>query len=196
MHLACEIERTEQRSRDRRSDQDRSPTPRTLACPFCADHLDEVLALCLAEGWPSFPDDPVRASRILTAPGVTKVVAVIEGEVIGFAELFTDWGDQAVLRTSPSVFTSEAVASAAGSWRNRYELRVANELTFSAQTHPLASTRRFRTFECRGFACTRSIKSVRIPPVPHPPIWSACGALALGYLQVDERSDRVSVRDG
>ena len=69
-----------------------------------------------------------------------------------------------ILRTSPSAFTSEAVASAAGSWRNRYELRVANELTFSAQTHPLASTRRFRTFGCRGFACTRSIKLVRIDP--------------------------------
>ena len=65
--------------------------------PFCADHLDGVLALCLAEGWPSFPDDPVRASRILTAPGVTTVVAVIEGEVIGFAELFTDGEIQAYL---------------------------------------------------------------------------------------------------
>ena len=65
--------------------------------PFCADHLDGVLALCLAEGWPSLPDDPARALRILTAPGVTTVVAVIEGEVIGFAELFSDGEIQAFL---------------------------------------------------------------------------------------------------
>ena len=44
----------------------------------------------MAEGWPSLPDDPARALRILTAPGVTTVVAVIQGEVIGFAELFSD----------------------------------------------------------------------------------------------------------
>jgi ribosomal protein S18 acetylase RimI-like enzyme len=65
--------------------------------PFCADHLDGVLALCVAEGWPSLPEDPVRALRILTAPGVTTVVAVIEGEVVGFGELFSDGELQAFL---------------------------------------------------------------------------------------------------
>ena len=65
--------------------------------PFCAEHLDGVLALCVAEGWPSFPDDPARALRILTAPGVTTVVAVIESDVVGFAELFSDGELQAFL---------------------------------------------------------------------------------------------------
>ena len=58
--------------------------------PFRADHLDGVLTLCVAEGWPSFPEVPVRALRLLNAPGVTTVVAVVEGEVVGFAELFSE----------------------------------------------------------------------------------------------------------
>ena len=37
--------------------------------------LGGVIALCAAEGWPSFPEDPARALRALTAPGVTTVVA-------------------------------------------------------------------------------------------------------------------------
>ena len=65
--------------------------------PFRAEHLDGVLALCVAEGWPSLPDDPVRALRLLTAPGVTTVVAVVEGKVVGFAELFSDGELQAFL---------------------------------------------------------------------------------------------------
>ena len=64
---------------------------------FRADHLDGLLALCVAEGWDSLPDDPVRAVRLLTAPGVTTVVAVAEGNVVGFAELFSDGELQAFL---------------------------------------------------------------------------------------------------
>jgi ribosomal protein S18 acetylase RimI-like enzyme len=65
--------------------------------PFRAEHLDGLLALCVAEGWPGLPDDPRRAQRLLTAPGVTTVVAVVEGEVVGFAELLSDGELQAYL---------------------------------------------------------------------------------------------------
>jgi len=58
--------------------------------PFTPDHLDGVLRLCIAENWPSFPADPERAQRILTAPGVTTVVALEDHAVLGFAELFSD----------------------------------------------------------------------------------------------------------
>ena len=37
------------------------------------------------------------ALRLLTAPGVTTVVAVVEGKVVGFAELFSDGELQAFL---------------------------------------------------------------------------------------------------
>jgi predicted N-acetyltransferase YhbS len=64
---------------------------------FSRDHLDGVLRLCEAEGWPSFPEDPERAVRVLTAPGVTTVVAVEGGDVVGFAQLFSDGEIQAFL---------------------------------------------------------------------------------------------------
>jgi ribosomal protein S18 acetylase RimI-like enzyme len=60
-------------------------------------HLDAVVALCREEGWPSFPEDPSRADRVLRAPGVTSVVAVDGDEVLGFAYLQSDGEIQAHL---------------------------------------------------------------------------------------------------
>jgi hypothetical protein len=58
---------------------------------FDATHLGGVLALCIAEGWPTFPSDPDRALRALLAPGATTVVALdAGGEVIGFAHTLSD----------------------------------------------------------------------------------------------------------
>ena len=65
--------------------------------PFIEEHLDGVIRLCNAEGWPSFPGDPERAIRVLTAPGVTTVIALDDGEIVGFAELFSDGELQAFL---------------------------------------------------------------------------------------------------
>ena len=59
--------------------------------------LDAVIALCAAEGWPSFPEDHARALRALTAPGVTTVVAEESGRVAGFAQLLSDGEIQAHL---------------------------------------------------------------------------------------------------
>jgi ribosomal protein S18 acetylase RimI-like enzyme len=52
--------------------------------------LDGVIALCEAEDWPSFPTDPERAHRALTAAGVTAVVARERDRVIGFAQFLGD----------------------------------------------------------------------------------------------------------
>jgi ribosomal protein S18 acetylase RimI-like enzyme len=61
--------------------------------------LDGVVRLCAQENWPSFPEDPARADRALTAPGVTTMVAV-EGETLaGFAQLQSDGEIQAHLST-------------------------------------------------------------------------------------------------
>lgn len=60
-------------------------------------HLEGVVALCEAEGWPSYPADPERAHRALTAPGVTAVVAWDDGMVVGFAYLQSDGEIQAHL---------------------------------------------------------------------------------------------------
>jgi ribosomal protein S18 acetylase RimI-like enzyme len=61
------------------------------------DHLLGIVALCEAEGWPSFPADHERAHAVLTAPGVTSVVALEGAEVIGFAYLQSDGHIQAHL---------------------------------------------------------------------------------------------------
>lgn len=55
-------------------------------------HLAAVIDLCQAEGWPSFPADPERAHRTMTAPGMTTVVAIEEpgAGVVGFACLQSD----------------------------------------------------------------------------------------------------------
>jgi predicted N-acetyltransferase YhbS len=57
---------------------------------FVREHLDGVIDLCVSEGWPSFPADPERAFRVLTALGVTTIVAVEGVHVIGFAQMFSD----------------------------------------------------------------------------------------------------------
>jgi ribosomal protein S18 acetylase RimI-like enzyme len=64
---------------------------------YTHDHLQGIIAICEAEGWPSFAEDPARAHAVLTAPGVTSVVALEGDEVIGFAYLQSDGHIQAHL---------------------------------------------------------------------------------------------------
>ncbi|HEV2363325.1 MAG TPA: GNAT family N-acetyltransferase [Caulobacteraceae bacterium] len=59
--------------------------------------LPGVLRLCELEQWPGLRDDPERANRVLTAPGVTTFVAVEAGAVVGFAQLQSDGEIQAHL---------------------------------------------------------------------------------------------------
>ena len=59
---------------------------------FEATHLPGVLALCEAEGWPSFPADPERAQRVLTGDNAATLVALDDGEVVGFAFVILDAG--------------------------------------------------------------------------------------------------------
>lgn len=60
-------------------------------------HLDGVLSICSEEGWKSYTSDAERTHRALTAPGVTTIVAVDQGEVCGFAQLQSDGEIQAHL---------------------------------------------------------------------------------------------------
>ena len=64
---------------------------------FQPGDLGGVIALCAAENWPSFPEDPARALRALTAPGVTTVVAADSERIAGFAQLLSDGEIQAHL---------------------------------------------------------------------------------------------------
>ena len=62
-----------------------------------ATDLPGVLRLCELEQWPGLVDDPERAHRVLTAPGVTTYVAIEAGAVVGFAQLQSDGEIQAHL---------------------------------------------------------------------------------------------------
>lgn len=44
-------------------------------------HLDQILALCKAEGWTTFAGSRERAARAMGNPGVTALVAIDDGEV-------------------------------------------------------------------------------------------------------------------
>ncbi|MGH9300028.1 MAG: GNAT family N-acetyltransferase [Acidimicrobiales bacterium] len=64
---------------------------------YARTHLDGIIALCKAEGWTSLPANVARAHRVLTAPGVTTVVALDDGAVAGFCYLQSDGEIQAHL---------------------------------------------------------------------------------------------------
>lgn len=57
---------------------------------FAEEHLDGVLGLCIAEGWPSLAANRQRALGALTAPGVICIVALEQRQVIGFLQMITD----------------------------------------------------------------------------------------------------------
>jgi ribosomal protein S18 acetylase RimI-like enzyme len=55
-------------------------------------HLAGVVGILASLGWDNFRYDPDLTRRSLTAPGVTTIVAVARdaGEVVGFAQVFSD----------------------------------------------------------------------------------------------------------
>jgi ribosomal protein S18 acetylase RimI-like enzyme len=53
-------------------------------------HLDEILALCKAEGWTTFAGSHDRAARAMSNPGVTALVAVEGERVLGFSQAVGD----------------------------------------------------------------------------------------------------------
>jgi len=58
--------------------------------PFARTHLDGLIALVVAEGWTEYADRVERAYRALTAPGVTTLVASVDGRVAGAIQVQSD----------------------------------------------------------------------------------------------------------
>jgi GNAT superfamily N-acetyltransferase len=58
--------------------------------PFTEAHLDGLRALVAAEGWTEYADDVERTRRALTAPGVTTLVAMAGGDLIGAIQVQSD----------------------------------------------------------------------------------------------------------
>jgi ribosomal protein S18 acetylase RimI-like enzyme len=73
--------------------------PAVVCEPVVRDHVPGIMRLCEAEGWPSYIEDKGTTWNTLTAPGVITMVALFDGEVVGFAQLQTDRYIQAHLST-------------------------------------------------------------------------------------------------
>ena len=58
--------------------------------PFANAHLEGVVALVVAEGWSTYAVDVERTSRALSAPGVTTLVALDDGRVVGAIQVQSD----------------------------------------------------------------------------------------------------------
>jgi ribosomal protein S18 acetylase RimI-like enzyme len=58
--------------------------------PFAPAHLDGLVALVAAEGWTEYAEDAERTCRALSAPGVTTVVALADGRVVGAIQVQSD----------------------------------------------------------------------------------------------------------
>jgi GNAT superfamily N-acetyltransferase len=57
----------------------------------CADgHLEGLIALVAAEGWTDYTEDTERTARALSAPGVTTLVALADGRVVGAIQVQSD----------------------------------------------------------------------------------------------------------
>ena len=57
---------------------------------FAQAHLDGLTALVAAEGWTEYTNDVERTYRALTAPGVTTLVAMADGQVAGAIQVQSD----------------------------------------------------------------------------------------------------------
>jgi ribosomal protein S18 acetylase RimI-like enzyme len=58
--------------------------------PFTQAHLDGLIALVAAEGWTEYTDDVERTRRSLTSPGVTTLVAIAGGHLVGAIQVQSD----------------------------------------------------------------------------------------------------------
>ncbi|MDE3132848.1 MAG: GNAT family N-acetyltransferase [Acidobacteriota bacterium] len=58
--------------------------------PFARAHLDGLIALVVAEGWAEYADHLERTHDALTAPGVTALVAIADGDVVGAIQVQSD----------------------------------------------------------------------------------------------------------
>lgn len=63
--------------------------------PFEEPLLPGVLSLCREQGWSTYVEDGARTGRVLTAPGVTTMVAAAGGRVVGVVQVQGDGEIQA-----------------------------------------------------------------------------------------------------
>jgi ribosomal protein S18 acetylase RimI-like enzyme len=58
--------------------------------PYSQAHLDGLIALVAAAGWTEYTEDAERTHRALSAPGVTTLLALADGRVVGAIQVQFD----------------------------------------------------------------------------------------------------------
>ena len=121
---------------------------------FAKAHLDELIALVGAEGWAEYADDVERTYRALTAPGVTTLVAIVDGRVAGAIQVQSDGLVQA--HVSLLVIGRDARGAGLGSRLLREGLERAGGLQLDVRTRTEGYYERLGASRSLGFRLTRA----------------------------------------
>jgi ribosomal protein S18 acetylase RimI-like enzyme len=121
--------------------------------PFTLAHLDGLIALVAAEGWTEYADDVERTRRALTAPGVTTLVAIAGGHLVGAIQVQSDGLIQA--HVSMLLIARNSRGVGLGSRLLRHGLERAGGLQLDVRTRTEGYYERLGASRSLGFRLTR-----------------------------------------
>jgi ribosomal protein S18 acetylase RimI-like enzyme len=127
--------------------------------PFAQAHLDGLIALVAAEGWNEYADDAERTYRALSAPGVTMLVALADGRVVGAIQVQSDGVIQA--HVSMLLIDREWRGRRLGSALLRQGLERAGGLRLDIRTRTEGYYERLGASRSLGFRLTREALGLR-----------------------------------
>ena len=121
--------------------------------PFAQAHLDGLIALVAAEGWTEYAEDAERTYRALSAGGVTTLVALADGRVVGAIQVQSDGVIQA--HVSMLLIDREWRGRQLGSRLLREGLERAGGLRLDIRTRTEGYYERLGASRSLGFRLTR-----------------------------------------
>jgi ribosomal protein S18 acetylase RimI-like enzyme len=121
--------------------------------PFTPAHLDGLIALAAAEGWTEYADDVERTRRALTAPGVTTLVAIAVGHLVGAIQVQSDGLIQA--HVSMLLIARDSRGVGLGSRLLRHGLERAGGLHLDVRTQTEGYYERLGASRSLGYRLTR-----------------------------------------
>ncbi len=127
--------------------------------PFAHAHLDGLIALIAAEGWTEYTEDADRTCRALTAHGVTTLVALAEGRVVGAIQVQSDGVIQA--HVSMLLIDPKCRGHRLGSRLLREGLERAGGLQLDIRTRTQGYYERLGASRSLGFRLTRENLGLR-----------------------------------
>ena len=130
--------------------------------PFARAHLDGQIALVAAEGWTEYADHVERTYGALTAPGVTTLVAIASGRVVGAIQVQSDGLIQA--HVSMLLIAGHARGLGLGAGLLREGLERAGGMQLDVRTRTEGYYERLGASRSLGFRLTREELGLRPSP--------------------------------